>query len=65
MHSLGYRVTLILKNNATAKISGYHPDGKRKFPYKFQLSLTGGTGLEKAESDINIYGKQLNWLILA
>ena len=51
MHSPGYRDTLILKNIAIAKISEYHPDGKRKFPCKFQLSLRGGTGREQAECD--------------
>ena len=60
MPSPGYRATLILK-----KILEYHPDGKRKFPYKFQLSLRGETGREQAECDFEpfpiykIYGKQL------
>ena len=43
MHSPGYRVTLVLKDIANARISGYHPDDKRKFTFKFQLSLRGGT----------------------
>ena len=55
MHSPSYRVTLILKKIANAKISGYHPNGKRKFPCKFQLSLRGGTGREKAECDFESF----------
>ena len=52
MHSPYCRVTLILKKNiANIKISGYHPDGKRKFPCKFQLSLRGGKGREQTECD--------------
>ena len=51
MHSRGYRVTFILKNITNAKISRYHPDGRRKFPCKFQLPLRCGTGREKAKCD--------------
>ena len=51
MHSPVYRFTLFWKNIANAKIAGYHPDGKRKFPCKFQLSLRGETGREYAECD--------------
>ena len=46
MHSPGYYVTLTLKNIANAKISGYHPDGKRKFPCEEM-----GTGRENGECE--------------
>ena len=51
MHNPGYRVTLVLKNIAKARISGYHPDGKRKFPCTFQLFLRDETGRGQAECD--------------
>ena len=55
MNNAGYRVTLVLKNIANAKISGYHPDGKRKFPCTLQLSLGDGTGRKNTECDFESF----------
>ena len=52
MHSPGYRVTLILKKYSQRRNSGYHPDGERKSPCKFQLPLRGGAEREQAACDI-------------
>ena len=70
MHSPGYRVTLILKNAANAKTSGYHPDGKKSSHAKFSFLLE----VEQIGSKQNVilshflykmYGKHLKMVDLS
>ena len=42
-------------------MSANHSDGKNKFPCKFQLSLKGGTGREKAECDFEPFPTKIVW----